>query len=123
MPILKFTVHKTTEEEFYFRLRNIADEVMITSRNYSGFSNCINDICCLQAYKDFSIEQDLQFATGQYRFALRSVNGRIIAKSPYYLVRTRMIQDMKVICENMREAAVEDRSTLVKFFRRVNTKI
>jgi len=123
MGILKFTLHKSADEDYYFRLRNIGDEIMLTSRNYSSFRNCINEIRCLKEYRDFKLEEEPQFAACQHRFALRSSNGRAIAMSQNYISRTRMSQDVKVVTEAMREADIEDCSTTVRFFRKVNTKI
>ena len=52
MEQLTITVYKTVEEDFYFRLRDENDNIMLTSIQYSGYANCVNDIYMMQMYGD-----------------------------------------------------------------------
>jgi uncharacterized protein YegP (UPF0339 family) len=121
MAILTITVHRTVADRHYFRLRNIGGGLLLTSKDYGTLSKCLNEIYCLQAYRDFVMEEE--GLDRQYRFSLQSAWGNTIAISPPYISIRHMVQDMQLIKENIHEAQIEDHCTRVKFFRAVKSKI
>jgi uncharacterized protein YegP (UPF0339 family) len=121
MDILKFTVHKTACEDYYFRLRNIDGSVLITSREYTSLRKCFNEIYCLQIHQ-YMLEQG-KIACNKYRITFKSQWGMVIGQGPVYVSERRMLQDVQLIEASIYEAEVEDRSATVRFFRAVSTKI
>ena len=117
MAILNITVHKTVEDEYYFRLRNIAGKLLLTSRNYFDLRKCLCDIYDLQVYRNFMLNNQVDPESKMHRFFMETCFGIVIAQSSVYESMIDMREDMQFIVDNIRTADVEDRSTKVKFFR------
>jgi uncharacterized protein YegP (UPF0339 family) len=123
MALLTITVHKAVNEYYYFRLRNIGNQLLLTSRNYSSLRKCLNDIYSLQVHRDFQLINELHADCMHYSFSLKTAFGSTIACSPLYYSSQQMKGDMQLITSTIHEAEVEDNSTQVRFFRTVNSKI
>ena len=114
MPVLTFTLHKTIDEKYYFRLRDISDRVLLTSRNYSALRKCVEDIYAIRCYRDYTIELQHNGCDG-FAFEMKAAWGIMIAKSGTYTFRQRARFDMHLIEEAIHDAEIEDRCTYVRF--------
>lgn len=114
---MKFTVHNSVNEQFYFNLKDADGRKLLTSKNYHSLTDCTNEIYRMQQYKDFELEDDPQMAICCYRFSLKTKSGNIIAKSPKYDSLNHMRHDKRQISSELVKATVEDHSATVRFFR------
>jgi uncharacterized protein YegP (UPF0339 family) len=119
---LIFTVHRNVQDEFYFRIRDHEDTILLTSAFYQHLPNCLHDIHTVQQYHNFILECDLKNDESCQRFFLKSSCGRILAISSVYLSFKHLLNDMQLIKSYICIAEIEDRSTGVRFFRRADVK-
>jgi uncharacterized protein YegP (UPF0339 family) len=111
---LNFTVDKTADDKFYFRLRNGWNRILLTSKEYYSFDKCVNDIYVLQMHPDTCVRW--QPAAGRFQFIVAS-GERVIARSSPYIVRRCMEADVLIIKQEIAKAAILDQSSRVKFIR------
>lgn len=117
---LTFSICKTIDSEFYFRLRDEADRILVTSRHYKSMKSCINDIYWLQVYKDFEILEKCEGNEVRYLYYIIRPEGSVLAKSPVYALQRVMKEDLMVMKKGISTAAVIDLTAVVRFFRSSN---
>jgi uncharacterized protein YegP (UPF0339 family) len=122
VPAMKFTIHNTVDEQFYFNLKDVDGRKLLTSRNYPSMMDCSNEIYLMQQYHDFQVNDDPQLNMSSYRFSLSTNSGTVIAKSPKYFSLSQMKKDKAHIKTDLVKASVEDHSASVRFFRPVQLK-
>ena len=120
MDILTFSIYKTIDGEFYFRLRDVADRILLTSRHYKSMTSCINDIYWLQAYKEFDVLEKSEGNDVRHLYYIVRPEGSVLAKSPVYALRRVMNEDLLVMKEGVAKATVIDLTAVVRFFRSSN---
>ncbi|MBL7697597.1 MAG: DUF1508 domain-containing protein [Chitinophagaceae bacterium] len=111
---MKFTIHNSVDEQFYFNLKDADGRKLLTSRDFRTLTDCSNAIYRMQQYKDFLLEDELPL-----RFSLQTTSGNVIAKSAMYASAFQMRIDKKLISSDLVKACVEDHSFSVRFFRPV----
>jgi hypothetical protein len=116
MDTLTFVTGKTVNGKIYFRLKDRHDRILLTSRNYSELHCCLNDIYCIQQYYDVEwvVDPDDDFKRLHYAIARE---GRVIARSPHYILPRTLMNDMAKAKAGVRTATLIDTSSLVRFFR------
>ena len=114
MHMLTFTLHKTIGEKYYFRLRDISDRSLLTSRNYSALRKCVEDIYGIRHYRDYKMELEYVGLEG-FQFLLKAPWGVTIAHSELYRFPAWAQVDMQLIDEAIHDAEIEDRSANVRF--------
>ena len=117
MNALTFTIHRTTDERFYFNLSNECGHKLLTSKNYDDTRGCLCDIYRIQQYRDFTLKDEPQSEPCRYRFMLQTSSGITVAKSIRYYSSAQLQQDIATIGAHIFTAAIEDYSTTIRFFR------
>jgi uncharacterized protein YegP (UPF0339 family) len=120
MDKLTFSIYKTIDSEFYFRLRDAADRIILTSRHYKSMTSCINDIYWLQTYKDFEVLEKCEGNDVRHLYYIIRPEGSVLAKSPVYALQRVMNEDLMIMKEDIAKAAVIDLTSVVRFFRSTN---
>jgi hypothetical protein len=121
MDPLAITIYKTVDEEYYFRLRDERDYMLLTSMQYRSYSDCFNDIYVMQMYgqMDFIFEKCPE--TKKRKYFLKLNGQRIIAESVEYIFERTMKEDLSKIVKGVKDAIVIDMCSTVRFYRRVRT--
>lgn len=117
---LSITVYKTVREEYYFRLRDSHDTVLLTSINYHSHTRCFEDIYVLQLHGGIDMLVELCAETSRRKYFLKLNRQRIIAESPEYVLERTLNEDMLKVVNGIAQAVMIDMST-VRFYRRVGT--
>ena|SRR5690349_20843857 len=120
MEKLSITVYKTVEEDYYFRLRDSNDNVLLTSVNYHSYTRCFEDIYVLQMHGEMDMLVELCPETCRRKYFLKLNRQRIIAESPEYVLERTLNEDMLKVVNGVAHAVMIDMST-VRFYRRVGT--
>jgi uncharacterized protein YegP (UPF0339 family) len=117
MDNLTFSIHRTTDERFYFNLKDARGRKLLTSKNYDYAGDCRCDIYRIQRYGDFTLQDEPPSAPCRYRCRLEMPSGFTLAKSAVYYSCAQLQQDKATITARIITAAIEDYSTTVRFFR------
>jgi uncharacterized protein YegP (UPF0339 family) len=117
MSTLTFAIYKTIDHEYYFRLRDDLDRILLTSRHYTSMTSCINDLYWLQVYNDYEVLEKCEGSTRRYFYYIVKPEGSVLAKSPVYVLQHSMHKDLQIIEEQISTAAVIDMTAVVRFFR------
>jgi hypothetical protein len=114
---LSIIIGKTVEEKLYFRVRNESGRILLTSREYSHFDKCINEIYAIQTYPNFEFEK-VKINNG-HQYTILGSWGRAVGVSPEYHLSTDMERDIQVLKAGIGRAEVVDHSSAIRFFRPV----
>lgn len=117
---LTITVYKTVDEDYYFRLRDSQDVVLLTSINYSSYTRCCEDIYVIQMYGKMDMLVEHCPETQRRKYFLQLNGQRIIAESPEYTLDRVLNENISKVIKGIAHALLIDLST-VRFYRRVGT--
>ena len=105
----KFQVFKSSESEFYFRLRATGGEIVLASEGYTAKANCHSGV---ESVKENSVIDDRYLredsVDGRFYFTIVAGNGEIIGKSEMYDTMATRDQGVGVVKEIAGRAPVED---------------
>ena len=105
----KFQIFKSSESEFYFRLRATGGEIVLASEGYTAKAGCQNGV---ESVKENSVINDRyrreDSVDDKYYFNLVAGNGEIIGTSEMYNTKASRDQGVGVVKEIAAGAPVED---------------
>ncbi len=106
----KFQVFKSlANEEFYYRLKAINGEVILSGEGYKTKHGCLNGISSVKINAPDDYRYDRRRAvTNEYYFNLIAVNGEIIGRSEMYTTRQGMETGISAIKTVTQTAPIED---------------
>ena len=105
----KFQIFAGNNDQFYFRLRAVNGEIVLTSEGYSTKQGCQNGIASVKK----NVLQDQQYKRkeskdGQFYFVLVAINGKTIGISEMYSSKQSRDKGIAVVKEAAPEAEIED---------------
>jgi hypothetical protein len=82
----KFQIEKSNaNSQYYFRLRSINGEIILSSESYYSKQSCIDGIGSVKVHAPYDNYYDRRDNTGNYTFNLKARNGEIIGRSENYV--------------------------------------
>lgn len=106
-----FEIKRAKNKQFYFNLKAINGEVILTSETYRTRAGARNGIKSVQKNGPDCLRYDMKMdKQGQYYFLLKSTNNKIIGKSEAYTTAAKMAKGMESVMKNSGSAAVKDLS-------------
>jgi uncharacterized protein YegP (UPF0339 family) len=107
----KFQIFKSVSNNlFYFRLRALNGETVLSSEGYNDKSGCLNGIGSVKtnaAVNDRYERRDLPY---HFTFNLVAVNGKVIGVSEMYTTGIARENGIAAVKENAPSAPIEDLS-------------
>lgn len=107
----KFVIQRSTNQKYYFNLKAVNGEVILTSEMYEAKSGCQNGIMSVKNNAPYDHRYDRRQAqNGQFYFVLKAVNGEIIGNSEMYVARSGMENGIESVKRNAPSAPIVDLS-------------
>lgn len=113
----KFQLFKSrTSGQYYFRLRSINGEIILSSEAYTTKQSCNNGIAAVKANAPFESRYERRKSiNGQYYFVLKASNGEIIGTSETYTTEYARENGIMAVKRDAPNAPIED-LTLVRAY-------
>jgi uncharacterized protein len=107
----KFTIFKSgTNRQYYFRLRAINGEPILSSEGYISNQGCRNGIAAVKANAPFDSRYEKRDSYGNYTFNLKATNGEIIGRSENYTSSWARENGISAVKRDAPGAPIEDLS-------------
>jgi len=107
----KFTIKRSTNNQFYFVLKANNGEIILTSETYTTNQSCRVGIASVKTNAPYDSRYDRRIASnGQYFFNLKATNGEIIGSSEMYTSIAGRDNGIESVKTNAPYASIEDLS-------------
>ena len=105
-----FEIFKSSNNQYYFRLRAENSQVILASEGYTTKDSCINGVASVKQNAPYDNNyQRLTATNGQYYFNLKSMhNGQVIGTSELYVSRQGRENGISSVKRNAPVARVID---------------
>lgn len=110
-PNPKFEIKKNSSSQFYYKLKAINGENILTGEGYTSKQACLNGIQSVKTNAPIDSRYDKKTATnGQYYFNLKSSNGEVIGVSELYTTAAARDNGIAAVKRDAPNAGIEDLS-------------
>lgn len=107
----KFQVFKSTlNNQYYFRLRAVNAEIILSGEGYLTKQACLNGIGSVKANAPYDFRYDRRDGVDNFTFNLKASNGEIIGRSENYTTRAARENGITAVKKDAPAASVEDLS-------------
>ena len=107
----KFTIRRSTDNQFYFVLKADNGEIILTSERYTTNQSCRIGIASVKTNAPYDSRYDRHMSSnGQYYFNLKAANGEIIGTSEMYTSAAGRDNGIESVKRNAPTASIEDLS-------------
>ena len=105
----KFVIQRSKNQKYYFNLKAVNGEIILTSEMYEAKSGCLNGIESVKINASHDHRYDRRQAqNGQFYFVLKAANGEIIGNSEMYVARSGMENGIASVKINAPKAETVD---------------
>ena len=102
---------KGNDDKYYFSLKAVNGEVILTSQGYKAKADCMNGIESVQKNSQDEVRFEVKKSNdGKDYFVLTATNGQTIGKSQMYKSVSGCSNGMKSVTSNSSDASVADES-------------
>ena len=104
-----FEIKRAKNKEFYFNLKAVNGEVILTSETYKTRAGAKNGIKSVKKNGPDCLMYDMKMdKRGQYYVLLKGANHKVIGKSEAYTTAAKMAKGIESVKKNAESAAVKD---------------
>jgi uncharacterized protein len=107
----KFEIFRSSKNnQYYFRLRSINGEPILSSEGYTTEQSCRNGIASVKANAPYDLRFQRNDSLYNYTFNLHASNGEIIGRSENYTTRENREGGIEAVKRDAVGAGIEERS-------------
>jgi len=107
----KFVITKGKDNKFYFNLKAVNGEVILTSQGYKAKADCLNGIESVKKNSQDEAHFEVKTSSNDKEyFVLNATNGQVIGKSQMYKSGSGCGNGMKSVTTNAADATTKDDS-------------